>query len=180
MNFEQIQDINSRINTVDIKGKAYAQVNDRVLAFREICPEGRIESSIVYLKDGVCVIKATVSDENGNVLATGLAYENEGSTFINKTSYIENCETSAVGRALGFIGIGADGNICSAEELVNAVKNQNHIKKTEATAIVNRMESANIDSAKLISDRYGVENAQQLTYDQYDNLLALLAKKGIE
>lgn len=124
MTFEQIKAVSDRINRVDIKGKAYAQVNDRVMAFREICPEGTIESEIVDLRDGVVVVRAIVRDADDRILATGLAYEREGSTYINKTSYIENCETSAVGRALGFLGIGADGSICSAEELVNAVVNQ--------------------------------------------------------
>ena len=60
----------------------------------------------------------------GNVRATGYAYEKEGSTFINKTSYIENCETSAIGRALGIFGIGIDGSVASAEEVRNAKANQ--------------------------------------------------------
>lgn len=123
MEFEKIKQVNSRINKVDIKGKAYSLVNDRVLAFRELYPDGSIESDILSMNDGVVVIKTTIRDGE-RVIATGLAYEREGSTYINKTSYIENCETSAVGRALGFLGIGADDSICSAEELVNAVTNQ--------------------------------------------------------
>lgn len=124
MTFEQIKAVNNRINKVDIKGKAYAQVNDRVMAFRELYPEGGIHTELISNADGVCVVQASVSDDQGRILATGLAYEKEGSTYINKTSYIENCETSAVGRALGFLGIGADDSICSAEELANAVMNQ--------------------------------------------------------
>lgn len=124
MTFEQIKAVNNRINKVDIKGKAYAQVNDRVMAFRELYPEGGIHTELLSNIDGVCVVQASVCDDQGRILATGLAYEKENSSYINKTSYIENCETSAVGRALGFLGIGADENICSAEELVNAVTNQ--------------------------------------------------------
>lgn len=127
MEFEKLKEVNARINKVDIKGKAYSLVNDRVLAFRELYPDGVIESNILSMKDGVVVIKAIIKDGD-RVIATGLAYEKEGSTFINKTSYIENCETSAVGRALGFLGIGVDDSICSAEELVNAVTNQKQKK----------------------------------------------------
>ena len=61
---------------------------------------------------------------NGNVLATGHASEKDGSSFINKTSALENAETSAVGRALGILGIGIDTSIASAEEVGNAVQNQ--------------------------------------------------------
>ena len=70
-------------------------------------------------------MKATISDENGVVLATGHAQEKESSSFINKTSFIENCETSVVGRALGMCGIGVDVSIASAEEVQNAINNQN-------------------------------------------------------
>ena len=62
------------------------------------------------------------------LVATGNAYEKEASTFINKTSYIENCETSAIGRALGVYGIGIDASLASAEEVVNAVNNQESTK----------------------------------------------------
>ena len=59
------------------------------------------------------------------VLANGLAYEKESSSFLNKYSLLVNAQTSAVGRALGFLALGIDGGgICSAEELVNAVRNQ--------------------------------------------------------
>ncbi len=59
------------------------------------------------------------------LLGTGTAYEKENSSFINKTSYIENCETSAVGRALGMAGFGIDTSIRSAEEMQNADLQQN-------------------------------------------------------
>ena len=112
------------IRTTNIKGKEYAEVNSRVLAFYEGCPGGAIVTQLVSNEDGLCVFKATVMDEQGQVIATGHAYELQSSSNINKTSYIENCETSAVGRALGFAGIGINGSICSAEELSNALEQQ--------------------------------------------------------
>ena len=57
----------------------------------------------------------------------------ENSSFINKTSYIENCETSAVGRALGMAGIGIDTAVASAEEVQNAINNQNKPRKRAVT-----------------------------------------------
>ncbi len=75
-------------------------------------------------------MKAAVYD-NGSLLATGHAYEKETSSFINKTSFIENCETSAVGRALGMLGIGIDTSVCSAEELQNAIDNQRNSENVE-------------------------------------------------
>lgn len=123
--WENLVKVNKAIKPVDIKGKDYAQVNDRIKAFRELCPNGTITTDIIELANGVVTMKATVYDEEGKILGTGLAQEKESSSYINKTSYIENCETSAVGRALGFAGIGVDGSMCSAEELVNAITNQN-------------------------------------------------------
>lgn len=122
--FEDIVNANKTIQTTDIKGKEYAEVNQRVKAFRMLYPNGAITTDIVSLKDGIVVIKATVQDEEGKALATGHAYEKENSTSINKTSFIENCETSAVGRALGMCGIGIDVSIASYEEVANAIENQ--------------------------------------------------------
>ena len=108
--FEDIKKANESIKTTDIKGKDYAEVNQRVKAFRICYPEGAIKTEIVSLENGVVTMKATVL--NGLfVLATGYAQEKESSSYINKTSFIENCETSAVGRALGFCGFGIDTSI---------------------------------------------------------------------
>ena len=136
MTFEELSAVNAKIKTTDIKGKAYADVNERIKAFRKLFPDGTISTEIISLEDGICLIKATVMDDEGNVLGTGHAYEKEGSTFINKTSYIENAETSAVGRALGMVGIGIDTSVASYEEVANAMANQGKPapKKTEANA----------------------------------------------
>ena len=125
MNFEDIARVNASIRTTDIKGKEYAEVNQRIKAFRMLYPEGTIETDIVAMADGIITMKATVSVD-GKILATGTAQEKESSSFINKTSYVENCETSAVGRALGMLGIGIDTSVASAEEVKNAILNQTH------------------------------------------------------
>lgn len=122
--FDDIQRANETIKTTDIKGKDYAEVNQRIKAFRMIYPTGTINTQMISNEDGVCIFKATVFDEKGSVLATGTAYEKEDSSFINKTSYIENCETSAVGRALGMAGFGIDTSVASYEEVSNAIANQ--------------------------------------------------------
>lgn len=113
-----------KFKTVDIKGKEYVEVNERVKYFVREYAGWSIETELLSNVDEICVFKATIKDETGRVMATGHAYEKESSSFINKTSYIENCETSAVGRALGFLGIGIDTSIASSDEVANAVKNQ--------------------------------------------------------
>ena len=115
--------MNKKLKTVNIKGKEYVEVNERIRHFRENYPQGSIVTELVSNNDGVCVFKAIIYNMD-LIVATGHAYEKEGSTFINKTSYIENCETSAIGRALGILGIGIDGSVASAEEVKNAIANQ--------------------------------------------------------
>ncbi len=132
--FEQIKKANESIKTTDIKGKEYAEVNQRVKAFRMVFPMGAIITDLVSLENGICTIKATIEDGDGSVLATGYAQEKESSSFINKTSYIENCETSAVGRALGFCGFGIDTSVASYEEVANAIRNQENPTEAKETA----------------------------------------------
>lgn len=128
MDWQSLVKANAAIRTTNIKGKEYAEVNQRVKAFRTLYPEGFITTEILCREGGLCIIKATVghyADGKSVILATGTAYEKEGSSQINRTSYIENCETSAVGRALGMAGFGIDTSIASAEEINNALLQQN-------------------------------------------------------
>lgn len=109
---------------IDIKGKEYVPVNERLLYFNEHYPGWAILTSIEKMEDKLVLIKATILDDKDRVRAVAHAYEKEGNSFINSTSYIENCETSAVGRALGFLGIGIDTSIASFEEVANAMTQQ--------------------------------------------------------
>ena len=116
-----------KLKTTTIKGKPYVEVNERLKAFRSL-PEYKgysLESDIIELANGVITIKATIRDADGVIKATGLAQEKESASFINKISFVENCETSAWGRALGNLGIGIDTSVASAEEVQNAIINQN-------------------------------------------------------
>ena len=132
--YEELQKVNEKLKAIDVKGKGYVQVNERVKGFRELYPNGRLETEIVDLTNGVVTMKAFAYDGEGHLLATGYAQEKETSSCINKTSFIENCETSALGRALGWVGIGVDGSMASAEEVANAIINQNKAKDPEEAA----------------------------------------------
>lgn len=139
--FKDINKANETIKTTDIKGKDYAEVNQRIKAYRMVYPMGTIKTEMLSNENGVCIFKAIVTDEDNNLLATGTAYEKENSTFINKTSYIENCETSAVGRALGMCGFGIDTSVASADEVQNAINNQNQLEvKKEIKATKKQIE----------------------------------------
>lgn len=125
--FEALQKVNATIKTTNIKGKEYAEVPQRIKAFRMLFPLGRIVTDIVKLEGDMVVMKASVYIPNPTgdyiLIATGLAYEREKG-MINSTSVIENCETSAIGRALGIAGFGIDTAVASAEEVSNAIAQQ--------------------------------------------------------
>ena len=118
-----LADINARLTRLDIKGKPYATVAAKVIGFRELYPDGRIVTQKLSDDGERCDFRAEAWDGE-RLLATGHAFEFRGGGMVNKTSYVENCETSAVGRALAFIGIGADESIASAEEVMSAIAQQ--------------------------------------------------------
>lgn len=89
--FDEIVNANKLIKTTDVKGKNYAEVNQRVLAFRSVYPEGCILTEKIKDENGVCQFTATIYSDDGRVLGTGTAQEKESSSMVNKTSYIENC-----------------------------------------------------------------------------------------
>jgi hypothetical protein len=115
-----------KFKTVDIRGKKYVEVKERVKYFRqEKTFEGwTIATEFPLLSDEQCMCKAIVSDTSGRVIATGHAHEIQANGNINKTSYIENCETSAIGRALAVMGIGVDDSMASAGEVSDAILQQ--------------------------------------------------------
>lgn len=111
-------------DTVDIKGKNYVMVNDRIKYLREHF-DYSIENE-PHLTDGVWLVKSTLKifDGEKEYIYIGHAQEKIGDGFINKTSALENAETSAVGRALAFAGVYVDVSIASADEIIKA-QNQN-------------------------------------------------------
>ena len=165
MTYEELQKANATIRTMDVRGKDYAEVNQRVKAFRMLFPQGYIKTDLIS-NDGevgkrTCVIRAEVGIGD-MVLATGTAYENEGTGNINRTSYVENCETSAVGRALGFLGLGIDVAIASAEEVKNAIAQQTPAQSAQET-----------------TRRTGGKQTDKISGVQVKTLLSLLEMNGL-
>lgn len=169
LNYESIAALNRELPRVDVKGKGYSLVASRVQAFRKLIPMGSISTEVIRLDGDMVVMRAVISDETGRVLATGTAFERQGSSFINKTSYIENCETSAVGRALGILGIGSEEQMCSADELVNAINNQSGsgtareigATRSEILKIVNQYPEREL--SRKICERYKVNRVTELS-----------------
>lgn len=184
---EGITKANAVMPKIPVKGKNYAMVPARVQAFRMMCPDGYIGTEIIDMHDGVVTMQATVKDETGKVLATGFAQENETSSYINKTSYIENCETSAVGRALGMLGLGSDEQMASAEELCNAITQQTEQKPksqidedakfaAQAFATINKVYKSP-EKLRSIAEHYGKEKVTDLSVDDLRDFMSSLEGK---
>ena len=158
MEYKDLEEVNKKLRTTDIKGKDYVEVNERIKAFRMLYPDGFIHTEMISNENGVCIFKAMVGFYDNEFegikwLGIGHAYEKEGSTFINKTSYIENCETSAIGRALGMAGIGIDTSVASFEEVANAIQQQDAektIDKTKEEALRDVIKNSGVDDQFVI------------------------------
>lgn len=195
--YTDIENANKTLKGTDIKGKKYIEVNERVKAFRMVYPDGCIMTEITSNVNGVCHCRAYVyayyleepSDINSKgitakLLGTGSAYEKEDSTFINKTSYIENCETSAVGRALGMCGFGIDTSVASADEVQTAIINQEQQKKQpkqkqtikatpQQLEIIKTLE---VDLVKMF-EYYKVSKLEDLTLEQANEIIKMKGNK---
>lgn len=102
---------------IDFKGKKYVLVSDRVLYFNETYKDGSITTELVSAPDAETVIVKATIKPNDKQTFTGYSQATWGDGYINKTSALENAETSAVGRALAFMGIGVIESIASMDEI---------------------------------------------------------------
>ena len=176
MNFEDISRVNSEISMIDLKGKDYAMVPERVTAFRKLFPEGFIKTEIIS-HDGTTVVMQAVAGYYDNgvpiILGSGLAQETKGYGMVNKTSYIENCETSACGRALGMCGFGIDTDVASAEEVKMATLQQEAEKPITAEkrkALEKTCKDEGIPES-YICELYSVSELKELTEAKFVNLV---------
>ena len=114
------------MKTVNIKGSDYVTVNERLKYFRSegVFTNWSIHERIVQINETEGIFKVTIKNHEGDIMAEAHAQEYRDSSYINKTSFLENGFTSALGRALGYLGIGIDTAIASAQEVSNAVQNQ--------------------------------------------------------
>lgn len=160
----------------------YVQVNERIEKFYQQYPDGSIQTEMILNENGMVIFKAyAYRDQEDKKPATGHAMEREGSTYINKTSHIENCETSAVGRALAMLGFEIKKSVASREEVENAKLQQEMMKpidKATATALINTLKAkgySDEDIGKSLA-KYKVKTAEELTELQYGEILQKINK----
>ena len=113
---------------VNIRGKEYQTVALRVQKFREQHPDWSIITALISRDADTVVMLASVMNDQGRIIATGHAEEFRSASQINSTSALENCETSAIGRALAAAGFGGT-EFASANEVQNAIHQQSNPEK---------------------------------------------------
>ena len=166
---------NAKIKTTNIKGKQYAEVHERIKHFRgepNYASLGINTEVLEWDKDKEeIIIRASIYDTSsdiGGILASGIAHErrDDKNSFVNKTSYVENAETSAIGRALACMGIGIEDAYASAFEVANAIAQQDGKKKDHLKVVDTPKESATTDSIDSIP-----------THDSSDEIVQNLATR---
>lgn len=153
---------------INIHGKPYQTVALRVSTFRESHPDWTIYTELVSRDDTTVVMKASIADPEQRVIGTGYAEENRSSSQINRTSALENCETSAIGRALAACGYGGT-EYASANEVENAIHQQK--RSTSVRAMV--LDGAQIDGQSLDQPESAIREAMRIWNQSRDDQEAI-------
>jgi hypothetical protein len=159
---------NYKFKTTNIRGKQYVEVNERIKFFRqeEQYKNWAINTEFPMLTPDEALCRCTITDRDGMVVAVGHAHEVKTASNINKTSYVENCETSAVGRALAMLGIGIDVSIASANEVETAIEQQDSgIDLTKKSAPKQKVEAGADIMDKAVNYIKGATDKRK-AYDQ--------------
>ena len=166
MDIKQIQAAIKEMHSLKLHhGSEYTQVQQRLEAFRKHAGTAyTLDTEILQNDTKTILIRASISDKEGRVIATGLAEELRGSSNVNKTSAIENCETSAWGRALANLGLHG-GTMASVEEITIA-KNKNKQIDADAKAKAEAKAEAEHDAA--VREE---QNREPLTPQQLQDLI---------
>jgi hypothetical protein len=149
-----------------IHGKEYETVASRVSRFREKYPEYTLMTKIIKIDADECIVEAAILNETGRLIANGHAQEFRNASQINKTSYVENCETSAIGRALAAFGIGGT-EYATANEVANAIHQQNSKPVGRAAAALLKEPLDATAHVKKITDTKSLDELQSVFKEVY-------------
>ena len=112
--FNKIAKANSEIKTINLKGNEYADVKERIIAFRKVYPNGDIYTEATFTENYI-MVKATAYSSDGTRIGTGHARE-----LANRHFALEVAESSAIGRCIGIAtGLGISTSLASYEEMKN-------------------------------------------------------------
>ena len=170
---------NYKFKTTNIKGKEYVEVNQRIKYFRtaEQYKGWSLNTELVDFNSESCIMRAEIRDDQWVLRATGYAQEDKSSSYINKTSYVENCETSAWGRALANLGIGIDTSIASSNEVSMAVAKQSSTTKAATTKKATKESALYLKAVEKISEKPTQEYYDEIMSKAGDKFTAAEKKK---
>ena len=166
------------IPTVNIKGKKYSTVNERHKHLLQYFPEARFNEEIIF-HDADRVVVKTELHIGDIIYSVGHAEEYRNANFINKTSALENCSSSSLGRCLAAFGLSGS-EYASAEELVNALNNQNTSKPTKTVSIKDEIKKQTTETklTALYSNWKKNGNSDQETEKLFEKQQQLIKKNG--
>ena len=163
----------SESGKVQIHGKEYRTVAYRVKEFKSKFENHSIETDIISIDDERVCTKAVVRNPEGAIVSTGLAEETRNSSAMTKTSAVEICETSSVGRALAFLGL-AGTELASADEVSNAMSQQAINEATDRLIKHNQALRENFDSIVATKEAFGNWPDQEVEfhkiYETYEEI----------
>ena len=171
-------------NKVNIRGKLYAEVHTRVQIFRETYgDDGKIMSTIHVADDTRVMAETSIS-----VIANDFAEEYRASGPVNKTSAVENCLTSSIGRALSACGL-SGGNYASFDEVNHAIndKAEAPVPKPKQPKVTPKVQpkpepepKAKVESKKDIEDYSLGDSAEISTEESAENLVSFMLQMATE
>ena len=160
-----------KIKTTKIGKKEYVEVDERIRLFWELHPNWTILTEMVYNceENLVCIFKCKIIEENDVIKATGHAreFQADKKSMVNKTSHVENCETSAIGRALGIKGIITEYGIASADEVRNAIEQGEAMDREAEKKLEPKKKESSVDIA---SDYASSTLTQDATPEQLESI----------
>ncbi len=170
---------NPQIKSQKIHGKSYAMVHDRVNYFRgeAMYKDLGIETEVVHFSEEHCVVRAFVRDKDGFILASGIAHEwkLDPKSAVNKTSFVENAETSAIGRAMACLGIGIEDAYASAFEVELAKASEGSSQKDPQTSKSNVIQHPKSGKPSQVSEMLGEEADPEPEPEQSSDCKAVLS-----
>lgn len=168
---------NSQIKYMDIKGKKYAPISEKVKAFRYIYPDGCLSCRPIQQDENSITMVAEAYDGDGKLLANAYASETRNASAINRTSMTEVCDTSAKGRALAFLNIGVLDGIASAEEVDRATKIND---KTNGLHVCRRCGGVITDTKDTTGKIWKADDIAKLTLKQTGDCYCLFCLNEIK
>lgn len=171
---------------LDSNKRPYVPVNQRIKAFRMVHPNGRIETQIIEKGFDSVVIMANVYDDDNRLLANAHASETTNGSTYNQYSMIENCETSAVGRALGLCGFGITESVGSYEEVSSAIakeiagKSEKTSKSQKKDIKPKETDTKPVETESKETESNRLEKARELSDKEIETLRDAVFKKNEE